>query len=66
MAGKTVTTSSERQTICSSEGDCNIDAVFVRLVIAKYYWVQVFSCLVGFVRRAQTFPTPLEKWEKQQ
>ena len=35
MAGKAVTTSLERQTICFSEGDCNIDAVFIRVIIAK-------------------------------
>lgn len=47
MAGKTVTTSLERQTICFSEGDCNIDAVFIRLIIAKYHSAQIFKCLLG-------------------
>lgn len=49
MAGKTVTTSLERQTIYFSEGDCNIDAVFIRLIIAKYHSKQVLRCLVGYV-----------------
>lgn len=49
MGGKTATTSSERQTICFSEGDCNIDAVFIGAIIAKYWSIQVFSCLVDYV-----------------
>lgn len=49
MAGKAVTTSLERQTICFSEGDCNIDAVFIRLIIAKHRSIQIFSCLLGCV-----------------
>lgn len=28
---------------------CNIDAVFIRLVIAKYHFMQVFSSLLGYV-----------------
>lgn len=63
MTGKTATTSLERQTICFSEGDCNIDAVFIRLIIAKYCSIQVFRCLVGYVWNVcvEIFPTPLEK-----
>lgn len=49
MAGKAVTTSLERQTICFSEGDCNIDAVLIRLIIAKHRSIQIFSCLLGCV-----------------
>lgn len=49
MAAKTVTTSLERKTICFSEGDCNIYAVFIRLIIAELHSVQVLSCLVGYV-----------------
>lgn len=57
-ARKTVTTSLERQTICISGGDCKIDAVFIRVVIAKKYQsMQLFSFLVC----AGIFPTPLGK-----
>ena len=49
MAGMTVTTSLERQTICFSKEDCNIDALFIRLMIEKYHCIQIFKCLLGYV-----------------
>lgn len=46
---------------------CNIDAVFIRLVIAKYHSIQVFSCLLGYVWNLRVLrelvTTPLEKQE---
>lgn len=66
MAGKAVTTSLERQTICFSEGDCNIDAVFIRLIIAKHRSIQIFSCLLGCVwnlRVLKYFRSLLKKQE---
>lgn len=66
MAGKAVTTSLERQTICFSEGDCNIDAVFIRLIIAKHRSIQIFSCLLGCVwnlRLLKYFRSLLKKEE---
>lgn len=38
----------DKQSI-SRRGDCNIDAVFIRLIIAKHCSAQVFGCLVVYV-----------------
>lgn len=47
---RAVTTRSEKQTICFSEGDRNIDAVFIRLIIAEHDCVRGFIGPVGCVR----------------